>query len=118
MKTRYITIRNHHPLQLWRRLAVLLIAVALVGIEGGPNRVAARSAAAQSNVVLQTAAVPMLAGTFSVVDNSDNDQYDAHVNCGLASYTSDDRSGVAEIRYYDFATKTARDPWQRGGLSL
>jgi len=80
MRTIQTIIRNRHPLKQSQRL-ILLIAVALVGINRGPGPVAARNISTQPAVVLQTATVPMLTGTFKVLNNSLGDQFDPHVDC-------------------------------------
>jgi len=105
MRGIHTIIRDRRLLKQSRRLSVLLIAVALVAIDSMPGRVAARSSVPRS-VVLQTATVPMLAGTFQPVDAGLGDQFDPHVDCNLVSYTSDDLHGREEIRYFDFSTNT------------
>jgi len=105
MRRIHTIIRDRRLLKQWRRLIVLSIAVALVAIDLVPGRVAARTSVARS-VVLQTATVPMLAGTFQAVDAGPGDQFDPHVDCNLVAYTSDDLRGREDIRYFDFSTNT------------
>ena len=108
MRTIRTIIRNRRPLKQSRALIVLLIAVALVGINRGPRPVAAKSTTTQPAVVLQTTTVPMLAGTSQTINDGPGQQTDPHVYCNLASYTNDDDMGTLQIRYFDFTTNTDR----------
>jgi len=103
MSTTKKAISNDRTPQQSRRLIVLLIAVALVSINQGPNPIAATST---GTVALQTATVPMLAGTTQALNAGAGEQLNSHVDCGLAAYSSLDSQGTSQIRYFDFAAGT------------
>lgn len=106
MRNIHTVVRNRRPLQQSRSLIALLIVASLAGINAGASHVAARSARAQSAVVLQTTTVPMLAGAFRAINNGPGNQTNPHVDCDLASYTNDDFQGSSTIHYFDFSTGT------------
>src|SRR5215510_6389655 len=102
MKTICAVFRNPRPVGRLR-LIVLLMALALVGINQAPRAVAARSAA-QSAVVTPITTVPMLTGTLVAVNNGPGNQTNPHVNCDRVSYTNDDLEGSSTIHYFDFSS--------------
>jgi Tol biopolymer transport system component len=102
----YTLRRNRRPLQQSHRLIVLLMVVLLASLPVAPRLVAAGSTGTQSAVVSQTTTLPVLTGTFQVVDTSAGDQINPGIDCDLAAYTSDDLQGNTEIRYFDFSTNT------------
>src|SRR5262249_15791881 len=104
MKTICAVFRNRRPLGRLR-LIVLLMALALVGINQAPRAVAARSAA-PSAVVTPITTVPMLTGTLVAVNNGPGNQTNPHVDCDRVSYINDDFQGSSTIHYFDFSTGT------------
>src|SRR5437773_8662826 len=88
------------------RSLVLLMALALVSINAGPGLSAARSKRAKSAIGSQAWTLPILTGTFHVVNNGPGNQTNPHVDCNLASYTNDDFQGSSTIHYFDFTTNT------------
>ena len=54
----------------------------------------------------QASPSPSLTGSFSAVNNSQGDQTNPHVDCGVTSYTNDDFAGHSTIHYWDFTTST------------
>jgi hypothetical protein len=84
-------------------LIVLLIALALTGIDHGPSRAAARNTA-QSGIITPNATVPMLTGTLQAVNNSRGNQTNPHVHRDRVSYTNDDLEGSSTIHLFDFLT--------------
>src|SRR5215472_11627778 len=104
MKTICAVFRNPRPVGRLR-LIVLLMALALVGINQAPRTVAARSVA-QSVVVTPFTPAPMLTGTLVAVNNGPGDQTNPHVSCDRVSYTNDDFAGMSTIHYFDFSTGT------------
>jgi WD40 repeat protein len=118
MRTLRTIIRNRRPLKQSRAVIVLLIAVALVGINRGPLPVAAKSTTTQPTVVLQTTTVPMLAGVLQPINNGPGNQTDPHIDCDIVSYTDDDFQGTLQIRYFDFTTNTDNPVPGNGADSL
>ncbi|HVE82981.1 MAG TPA: hypothetical protein VND93_09050 [Myxococcales bacterium] len=62
--------------------------------------------------------MPMLSGTFSVVNSGPGDQTNPHVDCNLAPYTNDDFFGSSTIHWFDFSTNTDHVIPPRGQDSL
>ncbi|HTG95433.1 MAG TPA: hypothetical protein VL866_22735 [Pyrinomonadaceae bacterium] len=88
-----------------RSLLVLLIAVALLSVNLHTRNVAAQSS--PSTIVLQTDGAPLLQGTFQVVNNEQGNQFNPHVSCDLATYTSfDDLQGFSTVHYHSLVTGT------------
>jgi hypothetical protein len=83
-----------------RTIIVLLIALALAGIDHGPSQAAAPP------LSQTTTTIPMLPGTTQPIKVGPGNQLNPHVACNLASYTNDDFEGASTIRYLDFATNT------------
>ena len=106
MKTTHTHFRNRHPQRRGRTLVVLLLAVALIGINLSSGLVAARSNDGQSTIVFQTASVPTLVGTSRVINNGLGKQSDPHIQGDLVSYTDDDLMGTTNVHYFDLATNT------------
>src|SRR5215813_2555662 len=103
MKITSYVIRNRRALGRLLRVFVLLIGLALVGINRGPGPVAARGTT-QSMVVTPITTVPMLTGTLVAVNNGPGNQTNPHVDCDRVSYTNDDFQGSSTIHYFDFST--------------
>ena len=96
-------VQNRRLLKQTRRLVVLLVVIALVIINLNPGPVAASSSEAQSNNILLTTNVPLLVGTYQVVNNGPGNQTDPHIDGNLVSYTDDNLSGTTNVRYFNFA---------------
>src|SRR5688572_32111188 len=96
---------NSHKLKQTQIVTLLLIAVTLVA--SFQSRFAATATGTfepQSTIVLQTAGVPFLHGTFQVVNNQTGNETNPHVSCTGASYTFDDFQGSSTIHYQDLVT--------------
>src|SRR5262244_4599835 len=118
MKITSYVIRNRRALGRLLRVFVLLIGLALVGINRGPGPVAARGTT-QSMVVTPITTVPMLTGTLVAVNNGPGNQTNPHVDCDRVSYTNDDFQGSSTIHYFDFFHRDGqRYSRQRAGQAV
>src|SRR5687767_2965548 len=104
MTTKHTFIRNRS--RLIGSLLVLLIALALLSVNLHASKVAAGSSEPQSTIVVQTAGVPFLQGTFQIVNNQPGNQTNPHVSCNSVSYTFDDFQGSSTVHYHDLVTGT------------
>ena len=95
--------RYYNTVLQTRSFCAFLIVLALLVTTGGPRPASAVSATTQHTVFLQTDDVPFLPGTFQIINNGSGAQYHPHVECGLASYTSQDQ-GDSKIHYQDLST--------------
>ena len=103
MTTTHTTISSRSWAMI-RSLLVFFVAVALLTMNLNSGKVAARSSAQQSTIVLQTAGAPFLGGTTQIVGNNPGNETNPHVSCNLVSYTYDDFQGLSTIRYHDLET--------------
>ena len=103
MTTTHTTISSRSWAMI-RSLLAFFVAVALLTMNLNSGKVAARSSAQQSTIVLQTAGAPFLDGTTQIVGNNPANETNPHVSCNLVSYTYDDFQGLSTIRYHDLET--------------
>jgi hypothetical protein len=106
MKTIHKVIRIFRSRGQRRTLILLLLGVALVGINLTSTLVSAQNTNDQSIILFPATSVPMVAGTSRVVNSSPGNQSDAHIQGNLISYTDDTSAGAKNIRYFDLATNT------------
>jgi hypothetical protein len=102
MTTPHTVFKNRRT-TIARTLIVSLIAIGLASIGIRPGGTSAGSMGTEAAPALQTT-VPMLQGTFQVVNNGPGDQTDPHLDCDRVSYTNDNFFGLLSIHYFDFAT--------------
>ena len=109
-------MRNARPIFLNRQLLSrtrLLLAALLAVILVGTN-LELESRAARIQLSLD---IPTLDGTFDLVTTAIGDQGDAHLDCSLASYTTDEAGGL-QVKYHDFNTKLDRPVPANGVATL
>jgi hypothetical protein len=87
MNTPHTVFQN--PRVILRMLTVVSIAVALIGVNEHSNHVGAVAINSEF-ALLETTDPLMLAGTLQVVNSGAGDPSDPHVDCNLASYTSEE----------------------------
>ncbi|PWT87805.1 MAG: hypothetical protein C5B55_14210 [Blastocatellia bacterium] len=104
MRTLQTSARNHTTFRQTRLVCALLITLALLVSLQNPFTVSARSAPVESTISLDTAGAPALAGTVQVIEDQPGNEFNAHVDCDVASYTYDDFQGSSTIHYQNLST--------------